>query len=121
MLQQESKLKIADNTGAEEVMCIKVIGGSKRRYAGVGDIIVCSVKKAKPDGTVKKGSVVKVLIVRTKSKIIRDDGILSFDENAGVIIDEKGNPKGTRIFGSVAREVRGKGYNKVCSLAPEVI
>ena len=121
MLQQQSRLKIADNTGAEEVMCIKVIGGSKRRYASVGDIIVCSVKAAKPNSAVKKGSVVKVLIVRTTFKISRDDGHIEFDENAGVIIDEKGNPKGTRIFGSVAREVRKKGYNKVCSLAPEVI
>jgi large subunit ribosomal protein L14 len=121
MLQQQSRLKIADNTGAEEVMCIKVIGGSKRRYAGVGDVIVCSVKATKPESSVKKGSVVKVLIIRTKADISRDDGKLCFDENAGIVIDEKGNPKGTRIFGSVAREVRGRGYNKVCSLAPEVI
>jgi large subunit ribosomal protein L14 len=121
MIQQESELEVADNTGAERVMCIKVLGGSKRRYAYVGDIIVCSVKKAKPDSVVKKGSVVKGVIVRTKSKLRRSDGELGFDENALVIIDDKKNPKGTRIFGSVAREVREKGFAKICSLAPEVI
>ena len=121
MIQQESELEVADNTGAEKVMCIKVPGGSKRRYAGVGDLVVCSVKKARPDGSIKKGSVVKAVVVRTKKRIRRSDGELSFDNNACVIIDDKGNPKGTRIFGSVTRELRERGYIKICSLAPEVI
>jgi large subunit ribosomal protein L14 len=121
MIQQESQLVVADNTGAEVVYCIKVPGGSKRRYAGVGDIIVCSVRKSKPEASVKKGSVVKAVIVRTKKRIRRSDGELSFDDNACVIIDDKGNPRGTRIFGSVTRELRERGYTKICSLAPEVI
>ncbi|NGX57554.1 MAG: 50S ribosomal protein L14 [Chlamydiae bacterium] len=122
MIQQESKLDVADNTGAIEVKCIKVLGGSKRRYAGIGDTIVCSVKATKPGASVKKGDVVKAVIVRTRSSINRQDGsILNFDTNSCVIIDEKSEPKGTRIFGPVAREVRDKGYLKICSLAPEVI
>ncbi|MFT4552652.1 MAG: large subunit ribosomal protein L14 [Chlamydiales bacterium] len=121
MIQQESELVVADNSGAERVKCIKVLKGSKRRYAHVGDVIVCSVKKAKPESQVKKGSVVKAVIVRTKKCVRRGDGELKFDDNACVIIDEKGNPKGTRIFGSVTRELRDRGYIKICSLAPEVI
>ncbi len=122
MLQQESQLKVADNTGAKRVKCFKVLGGSKRRYAGVGDIIICSVREAEPNGSVKKGEVVKAVVVRTKRYIKRSDGSwLRFDTNSCVIIDEKGNPKGTRIFGPVAREVRDRGYIKISSLAPEVI
>lgn len=121
MIQEESELDVADNTGAEKVQCIRVLGGSKRRYAYVGDVIVCSVKKAKPDGMVKKGTVVKAVIVRTRKRITRDDGQINFDHNACVLIDEKGNPKGTRIFGSVTKELRERGYIKICSLAPEVI
>lgn len=122
MIQQESELEVADNTGARRVRCFKVLGGSKRRYARVGDIIVCAVKEADPRGSVKKGEVVKAVIVRTKSYIRRDDGsYLRFYDNAAVIIDDKENPKGTRIFGPVAREVREKGFIKISSLAPEVI
>ncbi len=122
MIQQESQLKVADNTGAKRVRCFKVIGGSKRRYAGVGDIIICSVREAEPDSSVKKGEVVRAVIVRTRRYIRRADGSwLRFDTNSCVIIDEKGNPKGTRIFGPVAREVRERGYIKISSLAPEVI
>ena len=122
MIQQESKLKIADNTGAKRVKCFKVLGGSKRRYAGVGDIIVCSVVEAEPEASVKKGDVVRCVIVRTTDYITRPDGSsLRFDTNSCVIIDEKKNPKGTRIFGPVARELRDKGYLKIVSLAPEVI
>lgn len=122
MIQQESELEVADNTGARRVRCFKVLGGSKRRYAKVGDIIVCAVKEADPKGSVKKGEVVKAVIVRTKSYIRRDDGsYLRFYDNAAVIIDDKENPKGTRIFGPVAREVREKGFVKISSLAPEVI
>ncbi|MCH9608710.1 MAG: 50S ribosomal protein L14 [Chlamydiales bacterium] len=122
MIQQESELKVADNSGAKKVKCFKILGGSKRRYAGVGDIIVCSVRDAEPNGSVKKGDIVKVVIVRTKRYIKRQDGSwLRFDTNSCVIIDEKGNPKGTRIFGPVAREVRDRGYVKISSLAPEVI
>lgn len=122
MLQQESQLKVADNTGAKRVKCFKVLGGSKRRYAGVGDVIICSVKDSQPGATAKKGSVVKAVVVRSKSYIKRKDGSkLRFDSNSCVIIDDKGNPKGTRIFGPVAREVREKGYLKISSLAPEVI
>ncbi|MCH9632350.1 MAG: 50S ribosomal protein L14 [Chlamydiae bacterium] len=122
MLQQESELKVADNTGAKRVKCFKVLGGSKRRYAGVGDIIICSVKESQPGASAKKGSVVKAVVVRSKSYIKRKDGSkLRFDTNSCVIIDDKGNPKGTRIFGPVAREVRDKGYLKISSLAPEVI
>lgn len=122
MMQQESQLKVADNTGAKRVKCFKVLGGSKRRYAGVGDVIICSVKEAEPDGSVKKGEVVRAVIVRTKRYIKRPDGSwLRFDTNSCVLIDEKGNPRGTRIFGPVAREVRDRGYIKISSLAPEVI
>jgi len=122
MIQQESDLKVADNTGAKRVRCFKVLGGSKRRYAGVGDVIICSVKEATPDGTVKKGEVVRCVIVRTKSSIRRKDGsILKFYDNSCVIIDEKNNPKGSRIFGPIAREIREGGFIKITSLAPEVI
>ena len=122
MIQQESDLQIADNTGAKRVRCFKVLGGSKRRYAGVGDIIVCSVKEATPDGSVKKGEVVKCVIVRTKSYIRRKDGsAIRFYDNSCVIIDDKRNPKGSRIFGPVAREIREVGFVKISSLAPEVI
>jgi large subunit ribosomal protein L14 len=122
MIQEETKLKVADNSGATEVKCFRVLGGSKRRYAGVGDVIVCSVKKAEPDSSVKKGDVVKAVVVRTSSYIIRPDGSrLRFDTNACVLIDEKGNPKGTRIFGSIPFEVRKQGYVKIASLSPEVI
>ena len=122
MIQQESDLEVADNTGAKRVKCFKVLKGSKRRYAGVGDIIICSVKEADPKGSVKKGDVVKAVIVRTKSYIRRADGsMLRFYDNSCVIIDDKDNPKGTRIFGPVAREVRDGGFVKISSLAPEVI
>jgi large subunit ribosomal protein L14 len=122
MIQQESELDVADNTGAKRVRCFKVLRGSKRRYAGVGDVIVCSVKEADPKGLVKKGEVVKAVIVRTRSYIRRADGSkLRFYDNSCVILDDKGNPRGTRIFGSVAREVRDAGYVKITSLAPEVI
>lgn len=122
MIQQESELVVADNTGAKRVRCFKVLGGSKRRYAHVGDIIVCSVKAASPDGSVKKGDIVKCVIVRTKKYIKRKDGSkLRFDTNSCVIIDDKLNPRGTRIFGPVAREVRDRGFLKIASLAPEVI
>lgn len=122
MIQEETELEVADNSGAKKVKCFRVLGGSKRRYAGVGDVVVCSVKKAEPNAAIKKKEIVKVLIVRTKSYIKRRDGsCLRFDTNSGVIIDDKGNPKGTRIFGPVAREIREKGYIKICSLAPEVI
>ena len=122
MIQQESKLDVADNSGAKKVKCFKVLGGSKRRYAGVGDVIVCSVKEAEPNSNIKKGDVVRCVIIRTKYYIRRKDGsVIRFDHNACVVIDEKGNPKGTRIFGPVAREVRDGGYIKISSLAPEVI
>jgi len=122
MIQQESDLQVADNTGAKRVRCFKVLGGSKRRYAGVGDIIVCSVKEANPDGSVKKGDVVKCVIVRSKSYIRRKDGsALRFYDNSCVIIDDKKNPKGSRIFGPIAREIREGGFIKITSLAPEVI
>ena len=122
MIQQESRLRVADNTGAKELLCIRVLGGSKRRYAGIGDIIVCSVKDAIPGGQVKKGEVVKAVIVRTKSPILRKDGSsVKFSSNAIVIIDDKKNPKGTRIFGPVARELREKEFTKILSLAPEVV
>ena len=122
MVQVQTRLKVADNTGAKELMCIKVIGGSKRRYANIGDIIICSVKAAAPGGIVKKGDVVKCVIVRTVAPTQRPDGtIIRFDDNAAVIIDKDGNPKGTRIFGPVARELREKGYMKIVSLAPEVL
>jgi large subunit ribosomal protein L14 len=122
MIQTESRLVVTDNSGAKEVLCIKVLGGSHRRYASIGDIIVCSVKKASPDGSIKKKKVVKAVVVRTKKEVKRDDGsYLRFDDNACVIIDDAGIPKGTRIFGPVARELKGKGYNKIVSLAPEVL
>ena len=122
MIQQQSYLKVADNTGAKEIMCIKVLGGSGRRYANIGDVIVASVKKAAPGGTVKKGDVVKAVIVRSKRGVRREDGTyVRFDENAAVIIKEDKNPKGTRIFGPVARELREKEFMKILSLAPEVI
>ena len=122
MIQQESYLKVADNTGAKEIHCIRVLGGSKRKYGNIGDVIVASVRKAAPGGTVKKGEVVKAVIVRTKRGIRREDGTyVRFDENAAVIIKEDRNPKGTRIFGPVARELREKDYMKILSLAPEVI
>ena len=122
MIQQESYLKVADNTGAKEIHCIRVLGGSKRKYGNIGDIIVASVRKAAPGGTVKKGDVVKAVIVRSKRGIRREDGTyVRFDENAAVIIKEDRNPKGTRIFGPVARELREKDFMKILSLAPEVI
>lgn len=122
MIQQETQLEVADNSGAKRVKCFKVLGGSKRRYAHVGDIIVCSVKDATPDGGVKKGDVVKAVIVRTKRYIRRKDGSkLRFDTNSCVLIDDKNNPRGTRVFGPVAREVRERDFLKIASLAPEVI
>ena len=122
MIQQQTKLKVADNTGAKELMCIRCLGGSHRKYAGVGDVIVASVKSAIPNGVVKKGDVVKAVIVRTKQPIRRPDGsYVRFDENAAVIIREDKNPKGTRIFGPIARELRDKDYMKIISLAPEVL
>ena len=122
MIQEESYLKVADNTGAKEIHCIRVLGGSKRKYGNIGDVIVASVRKATPGGQVKKGEVVKAVIVRTKRGVRRDDGsYVRFDENAAVIIKEDRNPKGTRIFGPVARELREKDYMKILSLAPEVI
>ena len=122
MIQQQSYLKVADNTGAKEIMCIRVLGGSGRRYANIGDVIVASVKKAAPGGVVKKGEVVKAVVVRTAKGVRRDDvTYIRFDENAAVIIKEEKNPKGTRIFGPVARELREKDYLKILSLAPEVL
>jgi len=122
MIQQQTILKVADNTGAKELMCIRCLGGSYRKYARVGDIIVASVKSAAPAGMVKKGEVVKAVVVRTKKPTRRADGsYIRFDENAAVIIKEDGNPKGTRIFGPIARELREKNYMKILSLAPEVL
>ncbi len=122
MIQQQTYLKVADNTGAKEIMCIRVLGGTRKRYAHVGDVIVASVKKATPGGVVKKGDVVKAVVVRTAFSIRRDDGTyIRFDENAAVIIKEDKNPRGTRIFGPVARELREKDYLKILSLAPEVL
>ena len=122
MIQEESYLKVADNTGAKEIHTIRVLGGSKRKYGNIGDVIVASVRKANPGGTVKKGDVVKAVIVRSKRGVRREDGsYVRFDENAAVIIKEDRNPKGTRIFGPVARELREKDYMKILSLAPEVI
>ena len=122
MIQEETQLDVVDNTGAQIVKCFRIPGGSKRRYAHVGDIIICSVKKVTPEGSVKKGEIVKAVVVRTKSDVRRPDGsVICFDTNSCVLIDEKKNPRGTRIFGSVAREVREKGFIKICSLAPEVI
>ena len=120
MIQQQSYLKVADNSGAKEIMCIRVLGGTGRRYANIGDVIVASVKKATPGGAVKKGEVVKAVVVRTVSGVRRDDGTyIRFDENAAVIIREDKNPRGTRIFGPVARELREKEFTKILSLAPE--
>lgn len=122
MIQQETELEVADNSGAKLVKCFKVLKGSKRRYAGIGDVIICSVKEAIPEGGVKEGDVVRAVIVRTKNYITRPDGSkLRFDTNSCVIIDDKNNPVGTRVFGPVAREVREQGFLKIASLAPEVI
>ena len=122
MIQMESYLKVADNTGAKEIHCIRVLGGSRRKFGNIGDVIVASVRKAAPGGTVKKGDVVKAVIVRTKRGVRREDGTyVRFDENAAVIIKEDKNPRGTRIFGPVARELRDKDYMKILSLAPEVL
>ena len=122
MIQQQTLLKVADNTGAKEIMCIRVLGDSGRKYANIGDVIVASVKKATPGGVVKKGEVVRAVIVRSAKGVRRDAGTyIRFDENAAVIIKEDKNPKGTRIFGPVARELRDKDYTKILSLAPEVL
>jgi large subunit ribosomal protein L14 len=121
MIQGFTRLNVADNSGAKEIMCIKVLGGSKRRYASVGDVIVASVKKALPTGKVKKGKVIKAVVVRTRKEIQRENGsLIRFDDNAAVIIDDKKEPIGTRIFGPVARETRYSGFMKIVSLAPEV-
>ncbi len=122
MIQQQSLMKVADNTGAKELMCIRVLGGTGRRYANIGDVVVCAVKKAAPGGVVKKGDVVKAVIVRSVHGVHRADGsYIKFDENAAVIIKEDKTPRGTRIFGPVARELREKDYLKILSLAPEVL
>ena len=122
MIQNETRLRVADNTGAREILCIRVVGGHKRRYAGVGDVITATVKLANPQGAVKKGEVVRAVIVRTKKPFGRNDGTyIGFDENAAVIIDQANNPRGTRIFGPVARELRDGGFMKIVSLAPEVL
>lgn len=122
MIQQETHLEVADNTGAKKVKCFKVLGGTRRRYAQVGDIIVCSVQEVDPKASIKKGEVVRAVVVRTRSYIKRPDGSkLRFYDNSAVLIDDKNNPRGTRIFGPVAREVRDSGFVKICSLAPEVI
>ena len=122
MIQQETFLKVADNTGAKEIKCIRVLGGSKRKFGNIGDVIVASVRKAQPGGTVKKGEVVKAVIVRTAKGVRRADGsYVRFDDNAAVLIKEDKNPRGTRIFGPVARELRDKDYMKILSLAPEVL
>ena len=122
MIQMQTRMKVADNTGAKELMCIRVLGGTRRKYANIGDVVVASVKKASPGGTVKKGDVVKAVIVRSATGIRRDDGTyIRFDENAAVIIKEDKNPRGTRIFGPVARELCEKDYLKILSLAPEVL
>ena len=122
MIQQESRLKVADNTGAKELLCIRVLGGSGRRYANIGDVIVCAVKSAAPGVDVKKGDVVKAVVVRSKRGVRRDDGsYIKFDQNAAVLIKDDKNPRGTRIFGPVARELRDKKYMKIVSLAPEVL
>lgn len=122
MIQQETRLTVADNTGAKSLLAFKVLGGSGKKFAGVGDLVVCSVKSAIPGGSVKKGDVVRAVIVRTKKEFRRPDGsYIRFDENSAVILDEKGELRGTRIFGPVARELREKGYMKIISLAPEVL
>src|SRR5690625_4303396 len=122
MIQQESVINVADNSGAKRLLCIRVLGGTNRKYASIGDVIVASVKEATPGGVVKKGDVVQAVVVRTKSRIRRPDGsYISFGENAGVVINEQKNPRGTRIFGPVARELRDKEYMRIISLAPEVL
>ncbi|AMA74416.1 MULTISPECIES: 50S ribosomal protein L14 [Aneurinibacillus] len=122
MIQTQTRLRVADNSGAKELMCIKVLGGSGRKFANIGDVIVCSVKQATPGGVVKKGDVVKAVIVRSKSGVRRNDGsYIRFDENAAVIVREDKSPRGTRIFGPVARELRDKDFMKIVSLAPEVL
>lgn len=122
MIQQETRLNVADNTGARELLVIRVLGGSRRKYASVGDVVVATVKKAVPGGSVEKGDVVKAVIVRTKKEVRRPDGsYIRFDDNAAVIINDSGDPKGTRIFGPVARELRDKNFMKIVSLAPEVL
>lgn len=122
MIQMQTKLKVADNTGAKEIMCIRVLGGTRRRYANIGDVVVASVKKANPGGTVKKGEIVKAVIVRSAKGLRREDGsYIRFDENAAVLIRDDKTPRGTRIFGPVARELREKSYMKILSLAPEVL
>ena len=122
MIQQQSYLKVADNTGAKEIMCIRVLGGSRKRYANIGDVIVASVKKATPGGVVKKGDVIKAVVVRSASGMRRNDGTyIRFDENAAVIINAAGEPVGTRVFGPIARELRDKKFMKIVSLAPEVL
>ena len=122
MIQQESRLRVADNTGARELLCIRVVGGHHRRYAGVGDVIVGTVKSAVPQGSVRKGDVVQAVVVRTRRQLGRKDGTyIAFDENAAVLIDNANNPRGTRIFGPVARELRAKKFMKIISLAPEVL
>jgi len=122
MIQMQTRLDVADNSGAKKVMCIKVLGGSKRQFAGIGDVIVCSVKKALPASDIKSGEIVRGVIVRTKHAVRRSDGShVRFDRNAVVIVDKDGNPRGTRIFGAVARELRQKNYMKIISLAPEVV
>ena len=122
MIQMQTRLKVADNTGAQELMCIRVLGGTRRKYANIGDVIIASVKKASPGGTVKKGDVVKCVVVRSASGLRRSDGTyIRFDENAAVIIKEDKTPRGTRIFGPVARELRDKDYMKILSLDPEVL
>ena len=122
MIQMQTRLDVADNSGVKKVMCIKVLGGSKRQFADVGDVIICSVKKALPTSEIKQGAVIRSVIVRTKKRIRRKDGsYVRFDKNAVVVVDADGNPKGTRIFGAVARELRQKNYMKIISLAPEVV
>jgi len=122
MIQSFSRLKVADNTGAKVIMCIRVLGGTRRRYARIGDVIIATVKSASPDGVVKKSEIVRAVVVRTKKGYRRNDGTyIKFDENAAVIIDDQNNPKGTRIFGPVARELRDKEYMKIVSLSPEVL
>ena len=122
MIQSESYLKVADNTGAKEIKCIQVLGGSRRKFGNIGDVVVASVRKAQPGGTVKKGEVVRAVIVRTAKGVRRADGTyVRFDENAAVLIKEDMSPRGTRIFGPVARELRDKGFMKICSLAPETV
>ena len=122
MIQTETRLKVADNSGAKELLCIRILGGTSRRYANIGDVIVCAVKEASPGGMVKKGDVVRAVVVRTKKGARRDDGsYVKFDQNAAVVIKEDKNPVGTRIFGPVARELRDRNYRKIVSLAPEVL